>query len=73
MTIKNITRQVAFYVELVDADIDSRSSERITVTASTTIRRSAFGIDSLLPAVSDNVNLFMSIDARKKDISISMR
>lgn len=76
MTIKNITRQVAFFVELVDADVDfaDRYSDRITVTASTTIRRSEFGIDSLLPAVSDNVNLFMSIDARKKhDISMSMR
>ena len=76
MTIKNITRQVAFFVELVDADVDfaDRYSDRITVTASTTIRRSEFGIDSLFPAVSDNVNLFMSIDARKKhDISMSMR
>lgn len=74
MTIKNITRQVAFYVELVDADVDNKYSEPITVMASTTIRRSAFGIDSLLPAVSDNVNLFMTIDVRKKkDISISMR
>lgn len=75
MTIKNITRQVAFFVELVDADVDfdDRYSDRITVTASTTIRRSEFGIDSLLPAVSDNVNLFMSIDARKKNESISMR
>lgn len=75
MTIKNITRQVAFFVELVDADVDfdDRYSDRITVTASTTIRRSEFGIDRLLPAVSDNVNLFMSIDARKKNKSISMR
>ena len=73
MTIKNITRQVAFFVELVDADVDDSYSDRITVTASTTIRRSEFGIDRLLPAVSDNVNLFMSIDARKKNKSISMR
>jgi len=67
MTIKNVTRQVAFYVELVDADVDNRFSDRISVTASTTIRRSEFGIYSLLPAVSDNVNLFMSIDALKKN------
>lgn len=74
MTIKNITRQVAFYVELLEADDDNGSSGRVTVLASTTIKRSEFGIDSLLPAVSDNVNLFMSIDARKKqDISMSMR
>ncbi len=75
MTIKNISRQVAFYVELVDKDagIDDRYSDHIIVTASTTIRRSEFGIDSLLPAVSDNVNLFMSIDAVKKNTSVSMR
>ena len=73
MTIKNTTRQVAFYLELVDAEDDNESSGRITVLASTTIRRSMFGIHSLLPAVSDNVNLFMSVDARKKDISISMQ
>jgi len=75
MTIKNTSRQVAFYVELVntDVDIDDGYSDRITVTASTTIRRSAFGIDGLLPAVSDNVNLFMSIDALKKNTSVSMR
>jgi polyisoprenoid-binding protein YceI len=74
MTIKNITREVAFFVELVDADVGDSYSDRITVVASTTIRRSAFGIDSLLPAVSDNVNLFMSIDAlKRKDISVSMR
>lgn len=74
MTIKNITRQVAFYVELVDADVDNSYSDRVSVVASTTIRRSEFGIDSLLPAVSDNVNLFMTVYARKKkDRSISLR
>jgi len=73
MTIKNVTRQVAFYVELVDADVDNKYSDRITVTASTTIKRSEFGIHTLLPAVSDNVNLYMSIDALKKDTSISMK
>ena len=72
MTIKNVTRQVAFYVELVDADTDNKYSDRITLMASTTIRRSEFGIYSLLPAVSDNVNLFISIDALKKNTSLSM-
>jgi polyisoprenoid-binding protein YceI len=73
MTIKNITKEVAFFVELVDDDVDTYS-DRVTVMASTTIRRSSFGIDSLLPAVSDNVNLFMSIDARKRDaISVSSK
>ena len=73
MTIKGVTRQVAFYVELVDVDADNSLSGRITVKASTTIRRSEFGIFTLLPAVSDNVNLFMSIDAVKKQTSLSMR
>ena len=73
LTIKNMTRKVAFYIELVDADIDGRNSERITVKAATTIKRSLFGIYSMLPAVSDDVNLFMSIDAVKKNSSLSMR
>ena len=72
MTIKNVTRQVAFYVELVDANVENRYSERITVKTTTTIRRSEFGMHTLLPAVSDNVNLFMSIDALKKGTAISM-
>ena len=71
MTIKGVTRQVAFYVEVVEPK--PASSDRITMTASTTIKRSQFGIDSLLPAVSDNVNLFMSIDAARKLTSVSMR
>ena len=69
MTIKNVTRQVAFYVELVNAQAENALSDRITVKATTTIKRSEFGIDTLLPAVSDNVNLFMSIDALKKNAS----
>ena len=72
MTIKDVTRQVAFYVELVNDNIEDKYSEHITVKASTTIRRSEFGIYTLLPAISDNVNLFMSIDALKKNTAISM-
>ena len=73
MTIKNVTRQVAFYVELVDAEAENGFSDRITVKATTTIKRSEFGIHTLLPAVSDDVNLFMCIDALKKSTSLSMR
>lgn len=72
MTIKNVTRKVAFYVEVVDSDVENQYSDRLTVTASTTIKRSEFGIKTLLPVVSDNVNLFMSIDAVRKNTSISM-
>jgi len=66
MTIQDSTRPVAFYIELIDADSKDDSQERITVKASTTIKRSEFGIYTMLPAVSDNVNLYMSIDALKK-------
>ena len=72
MTIQNITQPVAFYVELIDANDENRYSERITVKASTTIKRSVFGIHTMLPAVSDNVNLFMSIDALMIDTAVSM-
>jgi polyisoprenoid-binding protein YceI len=69
MTIQNRTKPVAFYVELVNANPDSKYSERITMKASTTIRRSEFGIYTLLPIVSDNVNLYMSVDALKRNTS----
>ena len=72
MTIQNITQPVAFYVELIDANDENKYSERITVKASTTIKRSVFGIHTMLPAVSDNVNLFMSIDALMIDTAVSM-
>ena len=73
MTIKNVTRQVAFYVELIGVNTEHRFSDRITVTASTTIRRSEFGINTLLPTISDDINLFMSIDALKKNAALSMK
>ena len=72
LTIQDVTQQVAFYVDLVEVNLENSYSERITVKASTTIKRSEFGIYSLLPAVSDKVNLYMSIDAIKSDTAISM-
>lgn len=72
LTINNVTRQIAFYLELVTPDIENEYSERITIKASTTIKRSRFGIHTLLPAVSDNVNIFMNIDALKQDTAVSM-
>ncbi len=72
LTIQNVTRPVAFYVELVDARVEDKYSERITVKATTTIKRSEFGIYTLLPVVSDNVNLYMSIDALKQETLLSM-
>ena len=72
LTLNNVTRPIAFYVELVKHNIANPYSERITVKAETTIKRSEFGIYTLLPAISDNVNLFMNIDALKKNTTVSM-
>ena len=72
MTIKNTTRLVTFYVELLDSGFDALYSERVTVEATATIKRSEFGIDMLLPFVSDDVNLYISINAVKRDTAISM-
>lgn len=72
MTIQNVTLPVAFYVELVDANVEDQYSQRITVKATTTIKRSRFGIYTLLPVVSDDVNLYLSIDALKQDVLLSM-
>ena len=73
MTIQQTTLPVAFYVELVNANIENKYSDRITVKVSTTIKRSEFGMYSLLPIISDNVNIFMSINALKKETAVSMR
>ena len=73
MTIQATTHPVAFYVTLDNENIENDYSERITVKVSTTIKRSEFGLYTLLPLVSDNVNIFMSIDALKKETAVSMR
>ena len=67
MTIQDVTLPVAFYIELDDDGINSADDGSISVTASTTIKRSAFGIYTLLPLVSDNVDLYVSIDANRID------
>ena len=59
-------------IELVDAEADNKYSERITVKATTTIKRSKFGIYTLLPVVSDDVNLYLSIDGVKLDTATTM-
>lgn len=71
MTIQKTTLPVAFYVELVDSY--GEYSERITVKASTTIKRSEFGLYTLLPIVSDNVNIFMSVAAVRKAPTSSIK
>lgn len=69
MTIQNVTRPIAFYVDLVNPNAENKYSERITMKATTTIKRSEFGLYTLLPVVSDKVNLYMSVDAVKRDTS----
>ena len=65
MTIKNVSRPVAFYIEVVDADENSLRSDSITMQAFANIKRSDFEIFSLLPVVSDDVSLVVKIDALK--------
>ena len=72
MTVQNVTLPVSFYVELVDVRTEDQYSQRITVKATTTIKRSRFGMYTLLPVVSDDVNLYLSIDALKQDVLVSM-
>lgn len=69
LTIHNVTREVAFYVHLVD---NQNESDLISVNVTTTIRRSEFNISSLLPAVGDDVNLYMDINARKRPVNLSL-
>ena len=71
MTIKNVTRPVAFYIEVIDTGEKSPGSDSITMKATANIKRSDFEIFSLLPVVSDNVNLFVSIGASKRGIGIN--
>ncbi len=70
MTIKNTTREVSFFVKLTGSEIGRIESDRITITA--TIRRSEFDIYTLIPLVSDNVNLYISMDAVKQKSTISI-
>jgi polyisoprenoid-binding protein YceI len=72
MTIKNVTRQVAFYVELDNAKVDSKNSEHIIMSAKANIKRSEFDIYTMLPVVSDNVSLHVSINAIKKTTQMSV-
>ncbi len=72
MTIKNVTRQVAFYVELDNAKVDNKNSEHIIMSAKANIKRSEFDIYTMLPVVSDNVSLHVSINAIKKTTQMSV-
>lgn len=70
MTIQNTTQPVAFYVRLVNTYVSSKHPDQIFIEASTTIKRSEFGMHTMLSTVSDKVNLFMSVVAQKKEAAI---
>lgn len=65
LSLRGVTRPVAFYVEIIDVKRAAGTAEKILVKATTTVQRSAFGLHSLSPLVSDRVNLCMSVEAEK--------
>ena len=71
MTIKGTTQQVVFYVEVVDGSEQSACSDCVELQATATIKRSSFGVSALLPIVSDEVSLYISINAIKKASDIN--
>ena len=65
LTLHGVTKEVGFHVELIEEPAGGAEEQRILVRATTLIRRSEFGLNSLNPMVSDSVNLCMSVDAVK--------
>lgn len=64
LTMHGITRKVGFHVQLIDSDEkNDQGEQKILVRASTSIRRSEFGIITMSKFVSDAVNLCMRVDA----------
>ena len=66
LTLHGVTRPVAFKVELSSSDDKPiGEAEGILVKATTAIKRSDFGMDTLSTVVSDSVRLCMSVKAKK--------
>lgn len=65
LSIRGVTKPVAFYVEITEVEADLGDSDSILVKATTTIQRSEFGLQALSPLVSDKVNLCLSVKAEK--------
>ena len=65
LTMRGVTRPVAFYVEITEVDGDLGDSDTIMVKATTTVHRAEFGMKSLSTMVDEKVNLCMSIEAEK--------
>jgi polyisoprenoid-binding protein YceI len=65
LSMRGITKDVAFYVEITEIDGDLGDSNTILVKATTTVQRSEFGMSTLSSMVSDKVNLCMSVEAER--------
>jgi len=66
LTLRGVTREVGFHVELIDTgevDASPQSEERILVKATTLISRTQFGLDAWSSTVNDDVSLCMSVEA----------
>lgn len=65
LTMRGVTKAVAFYVDITEVDGELGDSETIMVKATTTVHRAEFGMKSLSTMVDEKVNLCMSIEAEK--------
>lgn len=66
LTLHGITKSVRFDVELTDAEGRlAENEEDIMVRATTTIKRSDYGMDNYSGMVNDSVKLCMSVKAKK--------
>ena len=66
LTIHGVTRPVVFDVTINKAEIDpARKLGVAGFNASTTIKRSEFGVGFMLPKVPDEVKLSISMEARE--------
>jgi polyisoprenoid-binding protein YceI len=66
LTLHGVTKPVVFNVTLTDImDTTAREGEQILVKATTKVSRAEFGMDALSTLVDDNVQLCMSVKARK--------
>jgi polyisoprenoid-binding protein YceI len=66
LTLHGVTKPVTFNVTLSDIkDKTAGEGERILVKATTKVSRAEFGMDTLSSLIDDNVQLCMSVEARK--------
>jgi polyisoprenoid-binding protein YceI len=64
LTLHGVTQRIGLHVQLLSAEPgDLQHGPRILIEASAQIQRTAFGMYSLTPFVSDKVNLYMKIHA----------